>query len=504
MARNGEISVSDAKRVLRKHWWLVPTCAILLGALGYIATLVLPKKYTSTTSVLVQQPAVSADYVKSAVTDDLNMRLSSMKAQVLSNSRLQPIIEKLNLYPEERNKASMDELVGKLQKAVSVELLQPMPGADTRQSPGFLISTTFDKPQIAQQICSEITSMFIVQNTRRRMDQSQKTNEFVDKELETAKESLDQQDAKLADFKRHNLGLLPEEEQTNLTLLNGMNTQLESLTQALTRAQQDKTFNETIMNQQEASWKATLGGGQNQESMDQQLAALQDQLTSMLLRYTPQHPDVLKLKAQIDELKTRMAADPDSKPNDPVKAKIHEPAQIQQMRAKLKQADIYIADLVKRQTQLQEQIRIIQGRIQASPMVEQQYKELTRNYETAQKIYNDLLQKQSDSSIAKDLEHEQGSELFLVLDPPSLPESPSFPKVPLFLGGGFGAGIALSLAIMYLLALSDKGMYTEQDVEQMLKLPVLTTVPSFDAMRHGHASNGKRSVGDDAVLQVKA
>src|SRR5271165_6116569 len=171
MARNGEVSVTDAKRVLLKYWWIIPLSTLVVGSLGYVAILVLPKKYTSETKVLVEQPLVSEDYVKPVVTDDLNMRLASMKAQVLSSSRLQPIIEKLNLYPEKRAKTKMEDLVEELQKAVGVQLLQPMPGSYGRP-PGFSVSVTFDKPYTAQQICNEITSMFMEQNAQRRMDQS--------------------------------------------------------------------------------------------------------------------------------------------------------------------------------------------------------------------------------------------------------------------------------------------------------------------------------------------
>jgi polysaccharide chain length determinant protein (PEP-CTERM system associated) len=505
MARNGEISLTDAKRVLRKYWWILPLSTLLLGALGFVATLVLPKMYTSTTNVLVELPLVSEDYVKPVVTDDLNMRLASMKAQVLSSSRLQPIIEKLNLYPEKRANTKMDDLVGELQTAVAVQLLQPMAGSNGRP-PGFSVSVTFNKPYTAQQICNEVTSMFMEQNAQRRMDQSQKTNQFMGKELQTAKENLDVQDDKLAHFKRQYLGTLPEEEQTNLSLLTGLNTQLEAVTQAMSRAQDDKAFNETMLAEQEANWKATLSGGpQNPDTMQQQLTALQDQLSFQLLRYTPEHPDILKLKSQIEALQRRMSEDPGTKrPVEPPQAKLHEPPQIQQLRAKIKQDDLNIADITRRQNQIQEQIRGMQARVQASPMIEQQYKELTRNYQTAQQIYDELLKKQSDSSIAKDLEHEQESEVFRVLDPPSYPNTPSSPKVLQLILGGLGAGFALAVGILYLLAMIDKAMYTERDVEVCLKLPVLTMVPSFDAMLESEGKQRKKSRNYEAAVALKA
>jgi uncharacterized protein involved in exopolysaccharide biosynthesis len=100
MVQNGEIGLADAKRVLRRFWWILPITTIFLGAIGLGAALGLPKRYTSQTMVLVEQPTVGPDYVKPVVTEDLNHRLASMQEQVLSRTGLQPIIEKFGLYPK--------------------------------------------------------------------------------------------------------------------------------------------------------------------------------------------------------------------------------------------------------------------------------------------------------------------------------------------------------------------------------------------------------------------
>jgi polysaccharide chain length determinant protein (PEP-CTERM system associated) len=361
-----------------------------------------------------------------------------------------------------------------------------MQGSINRQPPGFHVKVTFADPQLAQQICTDVTSMFMEQNFKRREQQSKDTTDFLSQQLEEAKTKLDEQDAKLAEFKRRYLGSLPEEQQTNLGLLTGMNNQLEATTQALSRAQQDKVSTETMLGLQEANWKATQTGTQNQETEGQKLDDLQDQLTALLARYTPEHPDVIKLKSQIEELKRKMDEDPaPKKSTSSTQAALREPPQLQQLRVKVKQDEMSIADLTKRQSQIQEQIRLVEGRVQASPMVEQQFKELTRNHQTAEEFYNNLLKNRDNAAMATDLEHQQESETFKVLDAPSLPLTPSFPKQSIFVGGGAGAGLALALGILYLLAVSDKSMYTERDVETCLKMPVLTMIPSFDVPRTG-------------------
>jgi polysaccharide chain length determinant protein (PEP-CTERM system associated) len=487
MIRNGEITMAEVKRIFRRYWWIPAFITVTLGAMGLAASLVLPKKYKSTTLVLVEQPTVPKDLIKPVVTDDLNQRMASMKAQILSRSRLESIINKFGLYPQERQTAHIEDLVDKLKTAIDVELIQPMAGAMNNQPPGFNVSVTFDNPQLAQQICQEITSMFMEQNATVRIIQSNKTTQFLTEQLNEAKAKLEEQDKRLAQFKAEHLVSMPEQEQTNITLLGGMNTQLDATTQGLTRAQQDKSLNETLLTNQEATWKASQVGQQNPETQDQEMTLLQQQLSALLAKYTPEHPDVIKVKAQIAELNRRMAEAPAPKvPAPGAQAALREPPAIQQLRARIKQDEFTIAELTKRQSQIQDQIRTLQGRLQASPVVEQQLKEMTRSYQTASEIYNDLLKKRENSAMATDLEHEQQGENFKVLDAPSLPTSPSFPKKIIFVGGGLAAGFALSLGILYLLAISDKAMYSERDVELCLKLPVLTNVPSFDVRAHGN------------------
>ncbi|HKW34311.1 MAG TPA: hypothetical protein VJN92_14960 [Candidatus Acidoferrum sp.] len=421
------------------------------------------------------------------MTEDLSQRLSSMKGEILSRSRLEPIIQKFNLYADDRTKIHMEDLVERLRKTVEITPLEPTPGTQDRNIPGFSVNVTFNNAQLAQQICTEITSMFLEQNSRALEQQASRTTSFIGQQLDEAKAKLDEQDAKLAAFKRQYIGSLPEETQGNLTLLTALNTQLDANTQALSRAQQDKAFNESLLSQQEASWKRSQAE-QKPETLEVQLRTRQDQLAVLESRYTSEHPDVVKLKNEIAELKKKIEESPS--PNDtPAKPrKLAEPAEMQQFRAKIQDAELTYAELLKRQTKIQDQVRVLEGHIEASPMVEQQLKELTRNYQSALDFYNDLLKKRDNSEMAKDLVHQQEGEQFRVLDPPSLPTSPSFPKILNFAAGGFGGGGILALVILYLLMATDKTLHTEREVEAYLQLPVLTSVPVLESLTARTAS----------------
>src|ERR1700693_5315330 len=226
----------------RKAWLLI--CAFLGPLIGFGLTLVLPPKYISSTLVLVEQPKVPDTVIHSVVSDALGQRLVTMQEQILSRTRLQPLIERFNLYAsEQRKKVPMEELVADMRKNIVVTPIKPAAGTTpTTMVPGFTISFSSDDPKIAQQICAEITSMFMEENLKIREQRAQGTTDFLTKNLEQAKLQLDQQDAKMADFKRRYSGQLPGQETATTNVLLSLNAQLEAATSTLHRAQHDNAF----------------------------------------------------------------------------------------------------------------------------------------------------------------------------------------------------------------------------------------------------------------------
>jgi polysaccharide chain length determinant protein (PEP-CTERM system associated) len=484
-----ELTPSDYLTMLRRHWVLIVTLALVGPPLGYGISKTLPNRFKSTTLVLVEQPSVPTEFVKPVDTTDINERLASMQQQILSRTRLEPLIHQYGLFQSDINKVSMDDLVARLQKNIEVTPVLPM--AETRASnlPGFFVNVTLDDARTAQEVCTTVTSMFIEENLRRRQAQSEDTTQFLAQQLTEAKAKLDDQDAKLAAFKSHYIGALPDQEQTNLNLLTGLTSQLDAASQALARAQQDKTFVQSMLTQQIATWDASKGG-QSPETMDQQLATLQTQLSALKARYTDDYPDVIKAKNDIAALQEKIAennaqksaADPDKDQKPSV-----EPLQLTQLRAQIHTYDQVIAEKTKEQEQIKQQIKTYQDRVQSSPAVEQQYKELTRGYQTALESYSELQKKRDDSAMATDLERKQQGEQFRVLDPANLPDQPSFPNRPLFAFGGFAGGLALGIGITLFIELQNDSMRSERDVEFSLHLPVLAIVPAIEPVSSKNA-----------------
>src|SRR5438128_1529888 len=228
--------------------------------------------------------------------------------------------------------------------------------------------------------------------------------------------------------------------------------------------------------------------------LEQQLASLQSQLITLQARYTDDHPDVVKTKADIAEIRRKLdemnsAAAQNTQAND--KASASEPPEIRQLRLQVHQYDQVIAQATRDQQRLQEQIRAYQGRVALSPAVEEQYKLVTRDYDTAQRFYNDLLAKKSQSAMQTDMERGQQGEKMSLFNPANLPGAPSFPNRWLFTGGGLGAGLAIGLALALWMELRDKSIRTEQDVLAAMELPMLVSLPWVNPDSVARNGNGR-------------
>jgi len=392
----------------------------------------------------------------------------------------------------------MEDLVIKLRKAISLTPTKPLVSSREQTVTGFSIEVTLDDPQKAQQVCSDIASMFVEENIRQREGSAEGTANFLQSQLDDAKRKLDEQDARLAAFKRQHIGTLPDEMQSNLNLLATLNTQLEAATQTLNRAQQDQAYAQAVLAQQVQAWEMTrpikVGEGAVQEdpnALEKRLADLQNQLADMETRYTKHYPEMVQLKAEIEGLKNRIrqqaGAPAKQTPSDNIgAAKVPEPPQIQQLRA---QAHGYEqaaqADRLELE-QLKKQIKAYESRLEVGPAVEQEYKEITRDHETALQFYNELLNKRDQSAMATNMEHRQEGERFRVLDPANLPEKPSFPKRPLFALGGLAIGLALGLGAAVAVEMNETCLRSERDIEFYLRTPAFALIPFIE-----NAGNGK-------------
>lgn len=473
----------DYLAIVKRRWWLILLPLIILPIVTYAFSYTIPPRYMSQTLVLVEGQKVPDNYVKPVISSDLDSRLASMKEQILSRSHLQPIIERYNLYGN--GHMDMDDRIDMVRKDIDIN---PIHSAIARSGglPGFFISFKADDARTAQLVCGELLSLFSTENERLRADTVEGTTDFLKGQLNDAKRSLDEQDAKLAAFQRQYLGRLPGQETANSDMLSSLNAQLQAVTQQVESSEQGRSYLQAMLSQQTQtaavpvnSPLAQLPPPTNpvQQELQAELQALLTQEADLSSHYTDDYPDVVAVKRKIADVRKQIAqaASPVTSASG-APLPVRESPAVQQLRAQLRAADMNIADKRQQQAQIENNIRNYQGRIESSPMVEEQYKQLTRDYQTAQGFYDDLLNKMNQSKMATDLEKRQEGEQFRILDPANLPDAPFSPKRSLFLGSGAAFGLILGLALAGLFEYRDTTLRSERDIWVFTQLPTLGVI----------------------------
>ncbi|MGI4757112.1 MAG: GumC family protein [Janthinobacterium lividum] len=466
------LKASDYTGILKRRalYLILPAILCSVAALG-ISFFIAPR-YISQTLVLIEQQKISEDYVKPVIAADLDARLASMKEQILSRSRIQPIIERFNLYPGEK----MDSRVEDTRKNIDIK---PIRSEISRANglPGFFILFTAGDPRTAQQVCSEITSLFVGEDLRAREQSAQGTTDFLESQLTEAKSNLDTQDAKMADFQRKYVGKLPGQQEPNMGMLTSLNTQLQASTQQLARMEQDRAYQQSLLSQMQTA-RDSAGAPVMAAAPDErqaQLAQLQADEADLTARYTADYPDVIATRRKIADLKRAMQQ-PQTRSNTPGAPKSQESLGVQQLRAALQASDAGINAKRAEVSQIQGNVKLYQDRISSSPLVEEEYKALTRDYQTAQKFYDDLLAKMNQSKMATSLQRRQQGEQFSLMDAANLPDSPSYPKRSLFGVGGFVLGLLLGASVSALLEYRNTAIRSEDDIYAFLQLNTLAAI----------------------------
>jgi polysaccharide chain length determinant protein (PEP-CTERM system associated) len=457
--------------------------------LVWVASWVLPARYKSGTLILVEQPSMPRDYVLPNVNDDLQERLQSITQQILSRTRLLHIIDQLNLYSGNHMQLTPDEKAESMRKDIEIELVRDASNRVT----AFNVYYSAHDPYVAQQVTSELTSLFINENLELRQQMSEDTTKFIEDQLETAHKNLAEQEEKIREFKGQHVGELPTQVGSNLQILSGLQSQLQTEQDGLNTAKQQRVYLETLVNQ----YRTLQGTAKTPESaplglpaLDRELERLKAQLADLSAHYTDKHPDVRKVKEQIaktEALRTQLLADLKSKGpahesdvSSGAATPASDPAQMSamtQLQGQLQANQIEIANREHSIESLKGRVNEYQNRLNQEPVREQQIADLTRGYDQSKANYDDLLKKKNQSEMATSMELLQQGERFRIIDPPSLPLKPDFPNRMKFCGIGLGVGMALGLIVAGVFETLDDRVHHEKELKDLLPPRILCEIP---------------------------
>jgi len=495
----------------RKSVGIVAFLLPLTLAVGIITFL--PSLYRSTATVLVDRQQVPEAFVRPTVTSGLETRLQTISQEVFSRARLESIITRFGLYEDLKKRVSSEEVIERMRTDIQLEY-RGVDRAGQRGTIAFAVSFRGKDPQMVAQVTNTLASFFVEENLKVRERQSAGTAEFLKAQLDEVKGRLDAQERQVSQFKKRNLVDLPQQAEVNLGMIERLDTQLRSNIDTQTRLAERRE----VIAKRAAELPAYLPGGfvggpvpqglataanpvAAVDPMAAELLRLQQELRSLKTKFSDKYPDVVRVQAAIASLEKDMAARPapakpevtaDAKAEAKVEAKPEEKLRANPYLLPLRQAqdeiDAEVRALKAEEHRLRASIATYVARLQNAPKLEQELKEVSRDYENTRELYASLSKRYDEALLAESMEQRQKGEQFRILDPAIASEEPVAPnRVRLvMLAIVVSAGIA---AATVLGAERIRPAFHSVDALRMFaNVPVLLSIPAIitgrDLLRH--------------------
>jgi polysaccharide chain length determinant protein (PEP-CTERM system associated) len=495
--------------------WVILACLFVGAYAALIVSSRLQAVYQSEMLIQIVPQRVPDSYVRSTVTMQTENRIDALSQQVKSRTELERLIEQLNLYPAERGVLPMEDIVARMRNRIVVDLVRTPRARDGADA--FFVRFTYPDAEVATRVTEKLGALFIDFNARDRGTLADATNEFLQTQLAEARRQLEDREKKLEAFRQRNAGRLPSQLEFNMQAINNAQLQLQSLVEGLARDRDRKLMLERLLADAEREPAPVAAAAAPLESGDagpagattvQQLAAAREQLARLQLRLQPEHPDMIRASRLVRELEARAAQEAQNK-KAPVVAEVAVTPEEAQRRERLAQMSAEIESLARqisfRETEerrLRETIDEYRVRIEQVPGVESEWIALTRDYETQQSTYRDLLSKSEQSRVAADLERQQVGEQFRVLDPARPPVRPiGVARLQVNILGTV-AGLAFGVLLAALLEFRDRTFRVGADVVNVLKIPVVAFVPTVNGDSERAAHRRRRLALSAAVVLV--
>ncbi len=464
--------------IVRRRFWLVVVPVAIAAAVTATIVRRLPDIYWAETVILVVPQKVPESYVKPTVTETLESRLQSIRPTILSRTRLEQIITEFNLYPEERQRQPMEDVVSHMRDDVSI---------GTRGGDSFSIGYSGPQPVQVMEVTNRLASLFINESLRDRLSQAQGTDSFLESQLLDAKAKLVEKEKRLEEYRRAHAGELPSQISSNLQQAASAQQSLSDTRESINR-DRDRRL---VLEQQLADLQKTRtvdaapSSGNPVDvsgSTQQQLAQAEAQVAALeAAGFKPGHPDLDQAQRRVRDLRARAAAEASaptaSSPRLMSPAEADRQRRIADLQAQIAELDRQIKYKQDDEKRLQAAAEDAQRRADALPTRESELTELMRDYSTLESSYNSLLAKKQESQIAANLEQRQIGEQFRMLDQARLPERPFSPNRARYNATGAGVGLAIGLALVVLLEYRDRSFRTDEDLRGAIGLPVLAVIP---------------------------
>lgn len=519
----------------RKFLFIIPF--IITSVVMAVVAYSLPAVYRSEATILIEAQDIPADFVQTTVTSIIEERLQTITQVVTSRRNLLDIIDEFDPYPDMTKKYTTEEIVDQMRSDITMQPIK----ADVQggvATIAFTVSYQGKNPQTVAKVANTLVTLYLEENLRLRTDQAEKTHEFLEVELESLRQEIEETEEKVAAFKENNLKSLPELMNVNLKTLEKINSDIKSQNLYIKSLFDRKQFLEqqlSFMDPTEdeegrvVSLNERLEEARNQYVMakstqsakhpdvirlknqidameeviqaksdlserNQEYETKRDELEVLKKRYSDNHPDVKKLSKEVDNLREEVA---DLVLKAEVEAKVvaegeADNPQYRNIEIQIQETDIEISAAKRALADLQNKYQEYLKRVEETPKVEQEFASLQRDYQTAQVKYQNTLARLQAAQEASRMEQSRLSERLVVIDPPVVPSKPFKPNRTAILAIGIvlaaGLGVGSGAAAEYM----DQSIRMPSELQELTGHGILGMIPVLETAQEKKAKKTRR------------
>jgi uncharacterized protein involved in exopolysaccharide biosynthesis len=523
--------IKDYFKVIKRRTKFLVIPFVVISILSIVLSVVLPPVYRSTATILIEEQEIPSDLVRSTVTSFADQRIQVISQRIMTRPNLMEIIKKYDLYAKELKSKSEEVVLGKMRKSIKVETISAdvmgNSGSAAKATIAFTLTFEDNNPAISQKVANELTSLFLKENIKSRTESAENATLFLNEESRRLKDKIQKIQTELAAFKEKNLNQLPQVNQLNQSELAGLSSQLLGLESQKLSLRERQFYLEGELAQLDPNSMATTATGNRVFNMKDRLKVLESQYPSLQASYSETHPDVIKVKREIDSLKKQIGSNVDlnklnaeltnkkaelamvskqysEKHPDVIKlqkqistlqqsmvsakdaealntavqpdnpAYITLKAQLESINAEFKSLDNTEAKLNKKKEELLVSLR-------QAPLVEKEYTDLIQELDNSNMRYREVSSREMEAQISQQLEVERKGERFTLIDPAQAPLEPVSPNRTAILFLGLVFAMASGFGCVFLVEMMGSTINNEKTIAAILGVPPLSSIPYLES-----------------------
>ena len=464
-----ELTFHDYIEIIRRRFLLMIAVFIVVIVTASALAILLPPVYQSSGTILIETQQISSRIIESSVAGFASERIEVIKQRVMTRENLLRIIKKYNVFRSKDESRVISELINNLRERIKIQMLSTSQGGNRRGQATIAFSISFEDrhPELAYGVTSELVTLFLDENIKSRVERATETTRFLSQEANRLKVDLEKMESLVAAYKQENASSLPE----NL----GLKTAILQRTEAtLANLDRDYKATEYELQRLELELTAAKAGTGVVETLEE----LKAEYRQASINYKDTHPTIRALKRKIEMLERGEVSEKDI--STPTSGTVNREL-ILQLETLITTAKGTLKSLDSQRKPMRKNIAKYERDIINTPQVELGLSSLMRDHSSAQEKYEEIQAKQLSAQIAENLEGENKSERFTLIDPPLLADKPIKPNrkkiiiLGLFLALAAAGGLAFLLEMLNQRIRGKGALTAVLGYSPLVEIPYITT-----------------------------